>query len=116
MGFSVSKEGSTVPEKSSTFFAERLRSLREAAGLSQYALAKRSQLSKQALSNLEMGNREPTWNTVQRISAALGVDCRSFADPALASPADPTPPRGRGRPSKGPAETTAPKKIRRKKK
>jgi transcriptional regulator with XRE-family HTH domain len=46
-------------------------------------LAKLSGLSKQALSNLELGNREPNWNTVQRLAAALGVSCDDFIDPAV---------------------------------
>jgi transcriptional regulator with XRE-family HTH domain len=65
------------------FFATRLQALREKAGLSQYALAKLSGLSKQALSSLELGLREPNWNTVQRLAAALGVSCDDFMDPAL---------------------------------
>src|SRR5437868_4367997 len=66
------------------FFATRLHAIRERAGLSQYALAKVSGLSKQALSNLELGNREPNWNTVQLLAAALGVSCDDFIDPAVA--------------------------------
>jgi transcriptional regulator with XRE-family HTH domain len=81
-------------------FADRLKSLRESAGLSQYALAQRSGLTKQALSRLELGEREPTWATVQLLAAALGVDCREFVDPGLKPPA-PEPPRPRGRPRKG---------------
>jgi transcriptional regulator with XRE-family HTH domain len=69
--------------KKSLTFAERLRSLRESAGLSQYALAKRSGLSKQAISRLEFGVNEPVWSTVQLLSAALGVSCESFVDPVL---------------------------------
>jgi transcriptional regulator with XRE-family HTH domain len=83
-------------------FADCLRSLRMAAGMSQYALAKRSGLSKQALSNLELGAREPTWATVQRLAAALGVTCQQFEDPALSVPMEETPARGRGRPRKEP--------------
>src|SRR5262245_36686152 len=86
-----------MPEGS--HFAEKLRERREFAGLSQYALAKLSGLTKQALSRLEMGEREPTWNTVQRLAAALGVDCRAFMDPNLTLP--PVQPAGRaGRPKK----------------
>jgi transcriptional regulator with XRE-family HTH domain len=91
-----------VPEQSWTF-AECLRQLREAADLTQYALAKRTGLSKQALSRLEMGEREPTWTTVQKLALALGVDCRQFVDPTLTLPAtEPTP--GPGRPRKQPVE------------
>jgi transcriptional regulator with XRE-family HTH domain len=91
-------------------FADRLRTQREAAGLSQYALAKKSGLTKQALSRLELGEREPTWATVQLLALALGVDCRSFTDPNLRTPpqAD-EPPRGRGRPRKATQETPAKK-------
>jgi len=64
-------------------FAQKLKTAREKAGLSQYALAKLSGLSKQALSNLELGNREPSWETVQRLVGALGVSCEVFSDPDL---------------------------------
>jgi transcriptional regulator with XRE-family HTH domain len=86
------------------WFAGRLKDLREGAGLSQYALAKRSGLSKQALSNLELGAREPTWETVQRLALALGVDCRAFVDPGLTLPPE-RPATGRGRPPKHKAES-----------
>ena len=77
-------------------FADRLQRLREAAGLSQYALAKKSGLSKQAVSNLEAGNREPTWQTVQLLAAALGVDCTHFLNPNVKPPkAEPARPRSR---------------------
>ena len=97
-------------------FADRLRDLRERAGLSQYAVAKLSGLSKQALSRLELGDNEPTWATVQLLAAALGVDCRAFADPNVKPPpaAEPKP---RGRPRKArsgarPAAEPAPRKPR----
>jgi transcriptional regulator with XRE-family HTH domain len=80
-------------------FAEQLQRLRKAAGISQYALAQRSGLSKQALSRLEKGEREPSWATVQRLATALGVDCTAFSDHGLTLPAAGPPPR-RGRPLK----------------
>jgi transcriptional regulator with XRE-family HTH domain len=90
----------------STSFADRLREAREAAGMSQYALAKKSGLSKQALSNLEAGNREPTWQTVQLLASALGVDCREFVDPNLKPPEGmASAPRGRPRKTPGPPES-----------
>ena len=103
-------------------FAGRLRELREAAGLSQYALAKRSGLTKQAISRLEHGTRDPAWETVQRLALALGVDCRSFGDPSITLPGvesrkspgrppkpaaeaeRPAEPKKRGRPRKTPPE------------
>jgi transcriptional regulator with XRE-family HTH domain len=64
-------------------FATRLTALRKAAGMSQYRLAKESGVSKQTLSGLELGLNEPSWATVQRIAAALGTDCRAFADAGI---------------------------------
>ena len=87
-----------MPAQSSSF-AEKLRAIRERKGVSQYALAKRSGLSKQALSRLEAGAREPSWNTVQRLAAALGADCRDFMDAGLELP-DVEEPRPKGRPRK----------------
>jgi hypothetical protein len=40
----------------------------------------------QALSYLETGDRKPTWETVQLLAKALGLDCRAFEDAALALP------------------------------
>jgi transcriptional regulator with XRE-family HTH domain len=83
------------------FFATRLRKEREKAGISQYRLGQLAGISKQSLSRLEMGLSQPNWETVQRIAAALGTDCRVFADPSLAKLAEPTPVGQRGRPRKG---------------
>lgn len=88
-------------------FADRLTAVRERAGLSQYALAKRSGVSKQALSLLELGEREPNWETVQRLALALGVDCREFVDPALTLPPE-GPPARMGRPPKAEPEAPLP--------
>jgi transcriptional regulator with XRE-family HTH domain len=96
-------------------FAELLRAERQAAGLSQYALARKAGLSKQGLSLLEKGEREPTWATVQLLAAALGVDCRAFADAAPQLP-DLGPPSQRGRPRKAAAEAPPAKKKGRGKK
>jgi transcriptional regulator with XRE-family HTH domain len=81
-------------------FADRLRALREQAALSQYALAKRSGLSKQALSQLERGESSPTWETVQLLAAVLGVTCQEFVDQNLKPPAQ-GPSRSLGRARKG---------------
>lgn len=59
-------------------FARRLKTIRQAAGLSQYALAKRSQVSKQALSALEKGLYQPSWDTVCALADALEVDVNTF--------------------------------------
>ena len=81
-------------------FAERLKAQRELAGFSQYTLSKRSGLSRQSISQLEMGMREPTWETVQRLAKALGLSCESFIDAGIELP-DAEPPRPRGRPKQG---------------
>jgi transcriptional regulator with XRE-family HTH domain len=92
-------------------FAGRLRELREAAGLTTYALAKRCGLTKQALYRLENGSSEPTWQTVQLLAVALGVDCRSFVDPTITPPPEePAAPRGRPRKAAAAAEAAPPKK------
>jgi transcriptional regulator with XRE-family HTH domain len=61
-----------------TKFGERLRELREAAGVSQYALAKRSTVTAQAISRLEKAEREPNWLTVVLLARALGVAVGDF--------------------------------------
>lgn len=59
-------------------FGERLKELREAAGLSQYALAKKSGVTGQAISKLEKGESEPSWLTVRKLARALGVTVSDF--------------------------------------
>jgi transcriptional regulator with XRE-family HTH domain len=87
-------------------FADRLRELRIKRGLSQYAVAKRSGLTKQALSKLELGEREPNWETVQRLALALGVDCSAFVDAGLQLPPETEAPQ-RGRPPKAKEDVQA---------
>jgi transcriptional regulator with XRE-family HTH domain len=78
-------------------FGEKLRTLREAAGLSTYALARLTGITKQALSRLEKGGREPTWGTVQLLAAALGVSCEAFTQPVQLPAVEPSRPPGRPR-------------------
>src|SRR5205807_1156951 len=52
-------------------FADRLKTLREEAGLSQRELGERAGLTRDAVSSLEQGRREPTWETVQALASAL---------------------------------------------
>jgi transcriptional regulator with XRE-family HTH domain len=67
-------------------FGEMLVRLREAAGVSQYALAKMTGLSAQGLSYLEKSDRTPSWETVQRIAKALGLNYEAFEDSGLVLP------------------------------
>jgi transcriptional regulator with XRE-family HTH domain len=58
-------------------FAARLKALRERAGLTVYALAKRTGLNEASLYRLAAG-RDPTWDTVQKLSDALGISTEEF--------------------------------------
>jgi transcriptional regulator with XRE-family HTH domain len=85
------------------WFGGQLTALREARRMSQAELARRSGVSRQGLGHLEAGTREPSWETVQRLAAALGVGYADLAYPTLDLPAAPAPtPRPkRGKPKKG---------------
>jgi transcriptional regulator with XRE-family HTH domain len=62
----------------------RLRSLREAAGLTQLDLAARSGVTHEAISALECGRRSPRVATIERLAAALEMAPRDL----VASPTD----------------------------
>lgn len=90
-----------MPKKAEpTGFGERLKAVREAAGLTQDQLAERAGLYKFSIAKLEQGVREPTWATVQTLARALGVTCDAFTDPELQPPAESEPARPRSRPRK----------------
>jgi transcriptional regulator with XRE-family HTH domain len=84
-------------------FGERLRQLRERAGLTQERLAERSAINLWTIRGYEQGRREPSWKGAISLAAALGVGVEeAFAD------CDETPlnePR-RGRPRTSPANGT----------
>src|SRR5262245_11434708 len=65
---------------SATRFADRLKQLREAAGLTQPELADRASMNRFGVAKLEQGVREPSWATVQALARALGVSVLAFAD------------------------------------
>ena len=67
-------------------FAERLRAAREKAGLRPVDLARAAGLTRQSVGHLEQGIRQPSWQTVQQLVAALG--CR-FEDLACDPPPGP---------------------------
>lgn len=89
-------------------FGPRLRELRKAASLTQGHLAELAAMSKAGVTHLERGIRKPSWETIQKLAAALGVDVKAFLEPAADVPAP-----GRGRPRKKPE--TVPLKRRPKK-
>src|SRR5262245_34520334 len=78
-------EGFDVAKKRETFGALLVR-LREAAGMSQYELAKRTGVTRQALSYLELEGGSPTWETVQKIVKVLGLSYETFEDEGLVLP------------------------------
>ncbi len=68
---------------------ERVRQLREAAGMSQYQLAKLAGVLGSSLSRIEKGERDPSWTTVVKLARALGAPLTEFD---LDPPDDPPPP------------------------
>jgi transcriptional regulator with XRE-family HTH domain len=78
----------------STGFGARLKALREAAGLTQAALAERAGMHRFGVAKIEQGLREPGWETVLALARALNVSCSAFEAPpdAPAPPVEPPPP------------------------
>jgi transcriptional regulator with XRE-family HTH domain len=108
----MSEEGGRM---NGDWFGDRLKELREAAGLTQTQLAERAGLTKATVSRLEQGLRkEPSWQTVLALSRALGVECTAFnEEPAERPPAKMgRPPRPAGEPE---PPKPAPKKPRKRK-
>jgi len=60
-------------------FAEKLRKLREGAGLSQEGLAQKGGFSVGNVRNYEQGRRLPSFPIVVKLAEALGVDCSAFS-------------------------------------
>ena len=75
-------------------FAEKLKRLREEAGLSQAALAEKTGMNLSTIAKIEQGLREPGWATVQKLARALGVSCEVFMDEP---PPQPTKAKRRGK-------------------
>jgi transcriptional regulator with XRE-family HTH domain len=59
-------------------FGEKLQALREKAGLSQSELARESGVSVWTLRSYEQGRRQPLWDVLFKLAAALGVSCEEF--------------------------------------
>lgn len=60
------------------FFALRLKELREKAGLSQERLAEAAGLGSSTVRQFEYGMREPTFDTLLKLCAGLGVTLSAF--------------------------------------
>ena len=86
---------------SAELFADRLRELREQAGMSRKDLAAKAGFRSEAgIRDLEQGVRKPTWETVLALAKALEVECTAFTVPASAD----LPPAKAGRPKKSEPE------------
>jgi transcriptional regulator with XRE-family HTH domain len=59
-----------------------VRRLREEAKLGQQALAERSGISASWLAQIETGRHNPTWGTMRRIAAGLGVSMKKLSEVA----------------------------------
>lgn len=80
-------------------FAEKLRQLRQDAGLSEARLAELSGVSFGAVHNYGLGLRQPTFRAVVCLARALGVTCEVFAGCVDATaPRRPAPRARRARP------------------
>jgi transcriptional regulator with XRE-family HTH domain len=81
-------------------FAERLRELRDAKGLSEARLATASGVSLASVHEYGLGRRKPSFEAVVKIARALGVTCQAF-EGCVDIPADAVPgaEAQKGRPS-----------------
>jgi transcriptional regulator with XRE-family HTH domain len=61
-------------------FGQRLRALRESAGLSVAQLAERIGSPRMTIHRLESGERLPGWEMVCRLAAALDVSTEKFRE------------------------------------
>jgi transcriptional regulator with XRE-family HTH domain len=76
-------------------FAERLRELRNKAGLTQEQLADKSGVPLGSIRQYEQALREPYWSVVFKLAAALGVSTDVFAGCVDGGNPAPKKPRGR---------------------
>jgi transcriptional regulator with XRE-family HTH domain len=67
-----------MPAKSKPTFGHRLRELREARGWSQQDLAIKAGITQSGISYLEIGKKDPGWETVQALARALEVSTEDF--------------------------------------
>src|SRR4051812_3962138 len=107
-----SEEGSEMAlktKKVNPAFGRRLAELREAAGLTQAALAEKGGIPLGTIRELEQGRREPLFSNMQKLAAALGVSLDGW--PAAALPDDAPPKRSRARPRKAPGTAQAGRSV-----
>jgi transcriptional regulator with XRE-family HTH domain len=84
-------------------FGERLRELREAAGMTQEFLARRGGVNIWTIRGYEQGRRDPNWKMAFVLADALGVSVEAFRDCQESTPATQPPTRGKAaQPAPGP--------------
>jgi transcriptional regulator with XRE-family HTH domain len=88
-------------------FGKVLKGIMKEKGLTKYAVAKRSGLTRQGVGELVRGVSEPSWLTVRRLARALGVGVEAFdvGEPAGLPSAEEAAPAKRG--PKGPRKRKA---------
>ena len=102
----------SVKDPKKVQLGNRIRELREGAGLSRENLADATGVSVRAVVQWELGEREPGWFNMLALGEALGVNCAAFIEapaermsagpgrPRKEQRAEPAPKRPRGRPRK----------------
>jgi transcriptional regulator with XRE-family HTH domain len=103
--FSSFSGGDGVAEKDEkkVRLGQRIRELREGAGMSRERMAEAAGVSVRAVVQWELAEREPGWFNMLALAEALGVDCTAFTQ----APAE-APPPARGRPRKPQAPPAEP--------
>jgi transcriptional regulator with XRE-family HTH domain len=76
-------------------FGDKLRELRELAGLSQAALAEKAELSIRSIQNWEQGHRGPSAAAIFSLAKALGVSAEKLLGEVAKGGKPPKKPRGR---------------------
>ena len=89
-------------------FAEKLRQLRDAAGLTQEQMAERSGINLWTIRGYEQGRREPNWKGVLSLAKALNVAAEVFSECDESTTEEQSArPRGRPRKPEAPGDITA---------
>jgi transcriptional regulator with XRE-family HTH domain len=79
-------------------FADRLRELRTAKGLSEAALAEASGIPFGTVHDYGLGRRMPSLPVAVKLARALGVDCTAFAEcEDVGGEAEPEKPKRKGK-------------------